>query len=112
MSVEKGRRGEDLALSYLEGCGLELLERNYRSRRGEIDLIMLEGKEVVFIEVRSRRCYKEAAESIDKRKRSRISEVALEYMEGKGELRCRFDAILLFGEGEIRWLRGAFEVEI
>lgn len=50
----KGKAGEDEALSYLVRQGLTLIERNFRCRGGEIDLIMQDGGEVVFVEVSSR----------------------------------------------------------
>jgi putative endonuclease len=48
-----GRQGEDLAARFLEEKGMELLARNFRSRRGEIDLIALDGDTLVFAEVKT-----------------------------------------------------------
>jgi putative endonuclease len=50
-----GRRGEDLALAHLRALGFEVLARNHRTRRGEIDLIVFDGRTLVFVEVKSRR---------------------------------------------------------
>ena len=52
--TEQGRLAENHALSLLEKAGLKIMERNYHSRFGEIDLIMEEGQTVVFVEVRYR----------------------------------------------------------
>ena len=73
-----GRRGEDAALRHLESAGLTLLERNYRCRGGEIDLVMQEGATLVLVEVRLRsirpnsaapRRASAAASSVDSRSR-------------------------------------------
>ena len=50
----KGDQAENLALDYLKQAGLKLIERNYRCRLGEIDLVMQDGDDLVFIEVRYR----------------------------------------------------------
>lgn len=51
---ETGKKGEDIALNYLQKKGYELLERNYRAGRAEIDLIMKDGQTLVAIEVKTR----------------------------------------------------------
>lgn len=53
-STEFGRRGEDLARGYLESLGYTLVGRNWHCRAGEIDLIMRDGEEIVFVEVKTR----------------------------------------------------------
>ena len=60
---------EDRAAALIEDSGLRLLERNFRGRTGEIDIIALDGAQVVFIEVRARRnqFYDSAAGSVDAR---------------------------------------------
>lgn len=50
-----GRSGEDLARTYLEQKGMRFLQKNYKRRRGEVDLIMEDGKWLVFVEVKTRR---------------------------------------------------------
>ena len=55
MTSNVGHQAEQLALDYLQSHGLRLLERNFRGRFGEIDLIMLDGHTLVFIEVRLRK---------------------------------------------------------
>ena len=52
---ETGERGEELALRHLEGKGYDALERNYRTRYGEIDLVVRRGATLVFVEVKGAR---------------------------------------------------------
>lgn len=54
-TVEKGRDGENLAVDYLEGKGYQILERNWRSGHKEIDIIAMDGDEMVVVEVKSRK---------------------------------------------------------
>jgi putative endonuclease len=56
-----GRRGEDLALAHYQRLGFELVERNHRTREGEIDLIVCDGRTLVFVEVKTRRIQRSAA---------------------------------------------------
>jgi putative endonuclease len=55
LTTESGRQAEDRALAYLQTQGLVLITRNFRSRRGEIDLVMRDAATLVFVEVRKRR---------------------------------------------------------
>jgi putative endonuclease len=77
-----GRKGEDLAACYLQQRSFILLERNYKGRTGEIDIIAREGKTTVFVEVKTRR--KGAsyfpAEAVTVRKQRQISRTAQEYL--------------------------------
>ncbi len=107
-----GRLGEDMAAEYFIKHNYKILERNYRCRLGEIDLIVL-GKNgiepvLVFVEVKTRRSlnYGTPAESITWKKQNKIRKVAAWYMadhpESKG-WNIRFDAILILknqGNGE------------
>ena len=70
----KGADAEDRALHYLQRQGLTLVQRNFRARGGEIDLVMRERDLLVLVEVRKRSSarYGDAAESVDARKRGRI----------------------------------------
>ena len=73
-TIAQGKLAEKKACDYLQQQGLKLIEKNYYCRSGEIDLIMLDKQELVFIEVRYRksRTFGSAAESIDARKRNKI----------------------------------------
>jgi len=93
---ETGRRAEALAAAFLEGRGLAIVERNFRCRRGEIDIIARDGPTLVFVEVRlrSRQDYGGAAASITAAKRSRLAAAALFYLGASparrhaGSMRC------------------------
>lgn len=93
---------EDAAREYLLGQGLRVLAENYSVRGGEIDLIMLDGEETVFVEVRQRAgsAYGTAAESIDARKLARLRRAARTYLlreHGSEDIPVRFDAVLVSG---------------
>jgi putative endonuclease len=106
-----GERAEDQALKFLLGQGLKLKQRNYACRLGEIDLILTDGRTLVFAEVRMRRSgsFGGAAESITPRKRARLIAAARHYLAGHKELPpCRFDAVLIEGDGPPKWIKDAF----
>ncbi|MEE8429082.1 MAG: YraN family protein [Gammaproteobacteria bacterium] len=116
MTKLQGRAGEDLACRYLQQQGMRLMVRNYRCRRGEIDLIMLHGDSLVFIEVRYRHRpdYGSAAESIDLRKQQKISRCALHYLQRHPALARypgRFDVVCIApGDSglKVKWIPDAF----
>ena len=78
-----GCRAEDLACNHLQHTGLKLLNRNYRGRFGEIDLIMQDGSVIAFVEVRFRSDNRKlsAAETVDARKCERIIKTAMQYIQ-------------------------------
>lgn len=108
-----GDRAEERALHFLLGHGLELLERNVASRVGEIDLLMRDGEEWVFVEVRSRAAgrFGGAAASVTPAKQRRIRLQAQRVLQQRfGAQRwpaCRFDVCAL-DDGRIDWIRAAF----
>lgn len=106
----RGPAAEALAERYLVDRGLVIVARNWRSRRGEIDVIARHGTTLVFVEVRlrTRSDYGGAAGSITAAKRARLTAAAEHYLAGcRGSPTCRFDAILLdaLDMGRIEWLR-------
>jgi putative endonuclease len=106
-----GAQAEDLALAYLLQQGLELKARNYVCRLGEIDLVLLEGKTLVFVEVRMRRsrAFGGAAESLTARKRDRLLAAARHYLAHQRVTpACRFDAVLIEAGGPPVWIKNAF----
>jgi putative endonuclease len=115
LKATAGAAAEDLAASWLSRQGLRVLERNWRVRGGEIDLICEEQGCLVFVEVRLRRGggFGGAAASITPAKQRRIILAARHYLAARRESPCRFDAVLLDGldEGRIEWLRDAFRVD-
>ena len=108
-----GQEAEAIAAAYLQKQGLKLLSSNYRCRFGEIDLVMQEGKTLVFVEVRMRSNphFGGAAESITIAKQQKLLTTAQHYMQRYGERACRFDAVMMSGTaGErLEWLRNAFD---
>jgi len=106
-----GRRAEDHALRHLEQHGLRLLERNYRCRGGEIDLILRDGEHLVFVEVRFRSnpAFGGPLATVDRRKQRRIVLAARHYLARRGDRdACRFDVVGLDGQGELHWVKDAF----
>lgn len=106
-----GADGEDAALAHLLRAGLTLIERNYRVRGGEIDLVCRDGRAIVFVEVRLRNgaasAYGNAAESIGSGKQARLIRAARHWLTVHGDKPCRFDCVLL-DNGRIEWLKNAF----
>lgn len=112
-----GRMAEDLALRYLQKHDMTLLERNFRSRFGEIDLIMQENNTIIFVEVRARKntAFLHPAETIDFSKRNKIrrtSQVFMQKTPARDQFDWRFDVITLTGRREnemkIEWIKSAF----
>lgn len=115
--AEFGRMAEDLALRYLKKRELRLLERNFRSRFGEIDLIMQENNTIIFVEVRARKtdAFLHPVESVDHRKRNKIRKTSQVYMQKTSawnRFDMRFDVIALTGSAargmKIDWIKAAF----
>ncbi len=106
-----GRKGEKLAESYLKKQGCKLLQRNYRTPFGEADLIVLDGDELAFVEVKTRESdsYGKPADAVDKKKRERYQRIAKFYwMQTGEEPNARFDVIEVYGDGKIEWYKYAF----
>jgi len=108
-----GLDAETLAAMFLQQQGLKLLGRNYRCRFGEIDLVMRDREEVVFVEVRMRRseAFGGAGASITPSKQRKLMLTAEHYLQAKGTSPCRFDAVLMksLQLNEIIWLKNAFQ---
>ena len=103
---------EELAAAFLQEAGYRIMERNFRCRLGEIDLIAKEGTTLVFVEVKYRANHKAGypEEAVDQRKQRRIGKVALYYLTTRirrTDVPCRFDVIAIDG-GEIRHHKNAF----
>jgi len=110
-----GARAEALAAEFLAARGVTIVERNFRRRCGELDLVARDGDTLVFVEVRlrTRRDFGGAAASITAAKRSRMAAAAGLYL---ARLRhtppCRFDAVLLdaLDSARIEWLKDVMTV--
>ncbi len=106
-----GVRAEERCAELLRSKGLVLLERNWRCRLGEIDLIAEDAGVIVFVEVRMRRAFAfgGAAESVTAAKRARLMAAARLYLARQPQAQCRFDVVLVDGPaGDIKWIRDAF----
>lgn len=98
---------------YLKTQGYEILEKNYRCRIGEIDLIAKEGETLVFVEVKYRRNDKmgDPKEAVNRKKQKKISMTASYYLMrecGRMDIPCRFDVAAVLGE-QIEVVKNAFE---
>jgi putative endonuclease len=104
-NTELGRKGEDIACEYLLKKGLLIKERNWRYKNAEIDIIALDGKELVIVEVKTRSAviYEEPIDSITNQKIRFLVNAAEEYIFEKdfnGETRFDVISIKWFGEGK------------
>jgi putative endonuclease len=115
---ESGAAAEALARRHLEQQGLRLLAQNWRCKRGELDLVMLDAGTVVFVEVRYRRhsAWGGAAESVDARKREKLSRAAQHFLQQESrwaKYPCRFDVIAITADSQIPaqldWIQNAFD---
>lgn len=106
-----GEAAEDRALQYLQQQGLSLVERNFRCKGGEIDLVMQERNTLVFVEVRKRadNRYGGAAASVTARKQARLILAAHIFLQRYGmPPPCRFDVMAMDGDA-MNWLKNAIE---
>lgn len=112
---ERGAWAEELACRFLLEQGLELVTRNYRSRHGELDLVMRDGTTTVFVEVRMRSGtdFGGALTSIDSHKCRRLVATAEHYLQhrGRASKSCRFDVVGITRHRhgcDIEWIDDAF----
>ena len=114
-----GAEAEDLACAWLQARGLRLRERNYRCRRGEIDLIMQDGEQLVFVEVRYRANdrWGGGLASVTRAKQQRLARTARLWLKLNPDvagLPCRFDVVSVTGPQrapKLKWVRGAFAAQ-
>ena len=112
--ANKGQMAEELACRYLQQQGLNLIEKNYRCRQGEIDLVMRQGDSLVFVEVRQRSQtgFGGAAASVTAKKQEKLRLTALHYLQHKApRAHARFDVVAVQGDTtqqHIEWIRDAF----
>jgi putative endonuclease len=110
-----GARGDELAAEHLQAKGYSILQRNFRTKRGEIDIIALDGDCTVFVEVKSFQQNSWSGVSplvnMTREKQQQVIRVAQIYMARCGrELRCRFDVVAVRTQPElfVEHYEGAF----
>jgi putative endonuclease len=109
----KGHRAESLAALLLRVKGYSILERRFRSRAGEIDLIARRGRRLAFVEVKARATVDQAAWSITPRQQARIARAAEHWLAMQGETQdfdMSFDVVLVVPWGWPRHMVSAFRV--
>ncbi len=113
-----GQKGEDIAVGFLERAGYKVLDRNFRCRNGEIDIIALDGKSIVFVEVKTRNKenFGPPKLAVNWRKQKQLIKVALTYLKQKRlmDRPARFDVVGIIIRGdkeeEIELVKDAFGV--
>ena len=112
-TAARGAAAEATALAWLQRQGLRLLEKNWRCRAGELDLVLRDGASIVMVEVRLRAssAFGGAAASIDARKRRKLITAAKLYLAGKPDCPCRFDVVTMSDPDgrDLEWIRNAFD---
>lgn len=110
-TTQRGLAAESLALGHLEAQGMTCIGRNYRCRLGELDLIMRDGAELVFVEVRYRAdsVLGGAADTIGPAKKRRLLRAARHYlMTHDLDVPCRIDVVAIDGD-HLEWIVNAVE---
>lgn len=106
-----GARGEALAARWYQDHGYEVLDRNWRCREGELDLVLRQGRTVVFCEVKTRssHAYGTPAEAVTRPKQVRLRTLALRWLEHTGTPRgaLRFDVACVVA-GRVEVIQAAF----
>jgi len=112
-----GRKNENLAVWYLKKNGYKIVEQNYRTPLGEIDIIAKEKKTIVFVEVKSRQSvrYGNPKWAVTPKKQRKISMVALQYLKSirQTDAKARFDVVAITSnrdEPQIEVVKNAFEL--
>jgi putative endonuclease len=115
--IELGNEGEKLAVAHLRKLRYKILERNYRCKFGEIDIIALDKKALVFIEVKTRssREFGSPQTGVTPKKKRQLTRVALAYLQKHQlfEREARFDVVAVemdYGQERVDVIRNAFEI--
>jgi putative endonuclease len=112
-----GKKSEDMAAKYLKKNGYKILQQNYRTKLGEIDIIAKDRDTIVFVEVKSRRSlqFGNPKWAVTPKKQRKISMVALYYLKSTklSHVRARFDVVCIHrmnDKNEIEIIKNAFEL--
>ena len=112
--VKAGRRAENLGCLYLRLKGYQILERRFKVRQGEVDIIARKGKIIAMIEVKQRASEKAAQDSVSYENQTRLMDAAEIYinqvrsLEGTG-FELRYDFLYVIGRWKIRYIKNAFQ---
>ncbi len=110
---EDGAYGEELAMSFLVNRGVRILQKNFRCRHGEIDLVGWDGEYYIFVEVKKRASFEQGypCEAVGYHKQRKICLTA-DYYRMKYKLDefvpIRFDIVEVNWHGQCRWIKNAF----
>jgi putative endonuclease len=110
-SYLKGLAAEDIVARAYEKSGFEIVERRWKTKEGEVDLVARHKRKLYFIEVKNSSTFEKAAVRITPRQQKRIHDSALRYLAEKAQtidVDCRFDAALVDQVGRVKVLPGAF----
>ncbi len=118
-TITTGRAGEVLAAQFLKGKGYKILDKNYRKRFGEIDIVARDGNFLVFVEVKTRKSklFGEPYEAVDFRKQKQLIKIAQDYINTKGyhDQPARFDIVsILLNKKEspkVELIKNGFSLE-
>lgn len=104
--IETGKSGEDAAADYLVRHGMKIIERNWRMGHKEVDIIALDGNEIVFVEVKTRKTAPQKPSDVmgDKKMSNLINAASVFIKTRHVNLECRFDLVVIWGEP------GAYEI--
>lgn len=107
-----GRRGEDAAVEWYEAHGYEIVARNWRTRRGEIDAIVRRNGTIVFVEVKTRTSarYGTGAAAVGWKKQQRIRSLAVGWLADQPDYHrsIRFDVVDVDARGHVQVFEGCF----
>lgn len=117
-NLDFGKASESEAAEFLKNQGYKIVELNYRSIFGEIDIVATDARALCFIEVKSRSssAFGLPSEAVDRRKQHKLSQGALAYLKERRLLNqsCRFDVVALEsdkqGQAGFRLFKNAFEL--
>ncbi|TCS41730.1 YraN family protein [Reinekea marinisedimentorum] len=115
--LTKGSQAESLAARTVSEAGLKVIQQNFHSRFGEIDLICRDGNELIFVEVRYRSSagFGGAAASVTTAKQKKITKAAQYFIltnPALSSLFMRFDVIAIDAGNSIEWIKGAFQAAL
>lgn len=113
----KGEHSERIAEIHLTEIGYEVLDKNWSSRFGELDLVCLDKTELVFVEVRFRRnnVFGGALASVTKAKQKKLTLAAMQYIQNNSQHKkriMRFDVIGINDQNKMDWIKGAFSAAL